>query len=41
MKKYIAVTLLSLSIAILSMCLGTNIDIDLSQTTEPTAEIQL
>lgn len=41
MKKYIAVTVLSLSIAILSMCLGTNIDIDLSHAAQTTAEIQI
>ena len=39
MKKYIAITALSLSVAVLSLILGNNIDIDLSGNTELSAQI--
>lgn len=39
MKKYIAIAALSLSIAALSFVLGNNIDIDLSENAEPSAQI--
>ena len=39
MKKYIAIAALSLSIAALSLFLGNNIDIDLSENTELSVQI--
>ena len=41
MKKYIAITALSLSIAALSLVLGNNIDIDLSNSADTVAQIEI
>lgn len=41
MKKYIAIAALSLSIAALSLVLGNNIDIDLSNNAGLSAQIEV